>query len=445
MKQMKRRLTAILLALFQIVSMVSPSAFAAAEGETEDIVSGKVNATDGYFYVYVDGTAEDLSALGENDYIIVKRTAANQSHYAYIPLGNITGPGFCKVGDGDGFVNSDNNSMGSARRASYTITAAHIEPSKGSAPDYLDMYGAEFGSSGSFTSGGSKFKWEIIQTRGTVPGTSVRLVREDGIFDVEISFQNEAGQNKEAPRVDGYYYLIALDAGEDGDFSSANIASRPDDTYWYIRKLSGFDGTPTPTVVQIPGFSNVLYEDYSADPSHPIGKAYAELPESVKKNILVRLVHSTREIQTFGNLKQWAGSNEVTVYEAAINHSFPNYEALASNGPVQDGDVDYRIGFRERTAIDQKVTVTFDPAAGAVSIPEAEGYYLLAENDWRGNHGNPHGPGLVQRPDVLLQLAEHYRNRDPEEQRSDDRGRRLQPGSRHLYRGGRHRQQFLYL
>ena len=53
MKQIKRRLTAILLALFQLVSLVSPASFAAAEGE--NIVSGTVNATDGMFYVFVDG------------------------------------------------------------------------------------------------------------------------------------------------------------------------------------------------------------------------------------------------------------------------------------------------------------------------------------------------------------------------------------------------------
>ena len=58
---------------------------------------------------------------------------------------------------------------------------------------------------------------------------------------------------------------------------------------------------------------NVIYEDYSADPSHPIGTAYQGLPPEVKSRIKVRLVHSTREIQTFGNLRQWAGSNEVTV------------------------------------------------------------------------------------------------------------------------------------
>ena len=106
MKQMKRRLTALLLALFQIVSIIAPGSFAAAEGEQE-IVTGTVNFVGGksLFYVYVDGSSEDLSALGANDYIIIRRfNGGNNVAYARIPMSDINSAGYYKVDDSQDFI-----------------------------------------------------------------------------------------------------------------------------------------------------------------------------------------------------------------------------------------------------------------------------------------------------------------------------------------------------
>ena len=211
MKQIKRRLTAILLALFQLVSLASPASFAAAEGE--NIVSGTVNATDGMFYVFVDGSDQDLSALGENDYIVIKRVSSGgNEYYACIPFTDINRAGYYGVSASD-FVNDYNTTVNADPYASYSIAVAHIEP-EGSKPNYDEMSNAVFVSSYFIRSGGSKFNWETVAAKGR-GGTSLRVTRETDTFDVEISFQKTDGTNSSAPAVDGYYYLIALDVGDE--------------------------------------------------------------------------------------------------------------------------------------------------------------------------------------------------------------------------------------
>ena len=211
MKQIKRRLTAILLALVQIVSLVSPAGFAAAEG-TQNYISGTINATDkgNFVFVFVDGSSEDLSALGENDYIVIKRFHSGyKTCYACIPFTDIKSAGFYGVKAGD-FVNDKNMTVDEDEYASYSIAVAHIEP-EGSKPNYREMAGAEFVSTSFIRSNGSKFIWETVSNKGT-GGTSLRVTRETDTFDVEISFKDREGNQIAPPDVRGDYYLIAMDA-----------------------------------------------------------------------------------------------------------------------------------------------------------------------------------------------------------------------------------------
>ena len=228
MNQMKRRLTAILLALFQIMSVITPGSFAAAEGGQE-IVTGQINVINNQplFYVYVDGSGEDLSALGENDYIIIKRFSARYPEcYAYIPLKDINSAGYARINDNEDFVTARGR-IYEDPNGKYEVRLAHI--SGVTSPDFSELQTA-FGDAGkTFSSGGKQYITSITgDYRGDI---SIQLDRQTDAFDVGITFQDQNGNTIPAPAVDGHYYLIALDAGDDVNFSAANVATLPSDTY----------------------------------------------------------------------------------------------------------------------------------------------------------------------------------------------------------------------
>ena len=372
MRTRRQRIIAVLVAVFQILGMISPGSFAAAD---ETYVSGEVSWTSSgqtVFCMTTDMSQEARSELAEQGYYILIRQTDEYGtvSYAFRKFSEITANGFEVFQTFKTRVDGYDSDTGAGSRSVYDIKIAKLE--NNNYDEWVSVFEEVYRTKGK-TDGSPAYVWELKGNRN-----SDLVITEEGPFDVRITFRDKDGNAIPAPAVDGNYYLIALDVGQGGDFSADNVATLPSNTYWYIEKLSGFDGTSTPTVVSVPGFSNVIYEDYSADPSHPIGTAYQDLPPEVKSRIKVRLVHSTREIQTFGNLRQWAGSNEVTVYNAAINGSFAGYTPDAGNGPVTDGAVDYQIGFRKKEPISHKVVIHFDPADSAVTIP-GEDYYLLLE------------------------------------------------------------------
>ena len=201
-------------------------------------------------------------------------------------------------------------------------------------------------------------------------------------FDVEVSFHDYDDNPIAAPSVTGNYYLIVMDTE---DFSAATVANSSNDTYWNIVNLGNCAGTETPFTVSIPGLSNREYEAYSNNPDHLVGTAYNDLPDDIKSNLKVRLVHTTEDLNDLGKLKGLA-RHQVEKYNTIMNQSFIGYDPLGTNGPVSDGAVDYRTGFKQGNTKELDVVIEFDPAEDAEVIQAGEYYVVLEATSADGNN-----------------------------------------------------------
>ena len=200
-------------------------------------------------------------------------------------------------------------------------------------------------------------------------------------FDVEVSFLDYDNNPIAAPSVTGDYYLIVV---ETTDFSAGTMASN-NGKYWSIQKLDNCAGTGTPFVVHIPGFSDQDYQAYKEDQYSPVGLSYNNLPAEVKENLKVRLVHTTENLDTLGTLINMANS-QTDKYNTIMNQSFSGYDPLGTNGPVTDGDVDFRTGFKQGNTKELDVVIEFNPAEDATAIAAGEYFVVLQATSANGTN-----------------------------------------------------------
>ena len=100
MKNLKQRITAILLAMIQMLTLVAPGSFALAEGET--ITSEGIDQIgDSYiYYTPVQADSGILAELGEEGYqVIVEQDNAGTVSYASKPISQIVSSGFEGFGE----------------------------------------------------------------------------------------------------------------------------------------------------------------------------------------------------------------------------------------------------------------------------------------------------------------------------------------------------------
>ena len=202
MKNLKQRITAILLAMIQMLTLVAPGSFALAEGET--ITSEGIDQIgDSYiYYTPVQADSGILAELGEEGYqVIVEQDNAGTVSYASKPISQIVSSGFEGFGEekapfvtNDGIVDADSG-------AEYNIKIAQ------SAETNYESLNNAFNNTDTNDLEGGKFNWTFSAKKGLA-------IRATGAVVIDY-FANEEPDTNASQNMDAKYYLVIKVSGTD--------------------------------------------------------------------------------------------------------------------------------------------------------------------------------------------------------------------------------------
>ena len=359
MKRIERRLLAILLAIFQIVSLIPSTALA----ETKQIVastefSGTMNDLTGNYWVVLghwESGAMSAGALNKNSQTTYYSPNLEENDFEWVIL---------KKAD------SESAALGQGTEDIVRIIPSDYGGEKLTADMEDGKYSVELVSLGN-----SNYKF--VFTRKQVPqGDAFKA--NINFYDFNDSTLVAAPALQENKK---YYLIVACNSG-----SWDSIGSWASNTPWCIQEIDLAGSSSTSVTVDYFSTNNGYYSPQH-DPGN--GKTYSQLSEEQKSTIKARLVCTSETLSTFGDLQnkaQW----QTAIYQSIMNSKPQGFEACGSgnsthqNGIVYSEDHNYEINFIKAPGRQVNLTVSFEDSEDAIPINTGK-YFAVFEATGENN------------------------------------------------------------
>ena len=202
MKNLKQRITAILLALIQMLTLVAPGSIALAEGET--ITSDGIDQIGDSYIYYTPVQAENsiLAELGEEGYqVVVEQNNDGTVSYASKPLSQIVSSGFEGFGEDNAPFVSSEGTVDANSGADYNVKIA--QPAE---TDYESLNNA-FNNTDTNDLEGGKYNWTFSAKKG------LRIAATPSVV-IDYVANGEPDENA-SQNMDAKYYLVIKVSGTD--------------------------------------------------------------------------------------------------------------------------------------------------------------------------------------------------------------------------------------